>query len=117
MRSALFTLLVAAAMTSASASTPPAPAPDPAFIKPPPGPLSTLAQEDHRGQRINTSAPLHAAAIQTVAMTPGTGEIGQADSQAGGPQEDAGWQGFAPVAVTLALLGAIAVRRHRAGKS
>jgi hypothetical protein len=50
----------------------------------------------------------HAAALQTVALEPATEQASQTD------QHDSGWEAFAPVAVTLTLIGAIALRRHKA---
>lgn len=116
MRTALF-MLVATAMTSASASmstsafTPSAQAT--------PGSLQPLTQHNAAAHR-KTSAPQQdAPTLQTVALKPATGQTVQTPTQAEARSnaEADGWQRFAPLVFTLALIGAIAVRRHKGGKS
>ena len=118
MRTALFMLLVVTAMTSASASMS-----TPAFTpaaQAAPGTLPSLTQQGAPA-RVKTSTPPDAPTLQTVALKPATGQTVQtpAKAEAGSdPEAEAdGWQRFAPLVFTLALIGAIAVRRHKGGKS
>ena len=116
MRTALFMLLVVTAMTSASASMS-----TPAFTpaaQAAPGTLPSLTQQDATA-RVKTSTPPDAPTLQTVALKPATGQTVQtpAKAETGSAPEADGWQHFAPLVFTLALIGAIAVRRHKGGKS
>lgn len=118
MRTALFMLLVITAMTSASASmstpsfTPGAQAAS--------GSIFPLTQQD-AAARVKTSTLPDAPTLQTVALKPATGQAGQTTAKAeAGSEADTeadGWERFAPLVFTLALIGAIAVRRHKGGKS
>ena len=113
MRTALFMLLVVTAMTSASASMS-----TPAFTpaaQAAPGTLPPLTQQD-AAARVKTSTPPDAPTLQTVALKPATVQT-PAKAEAGSDPEADGWQRFAPLVFTLALIGAIAVRRHKGGKS
>lgn len=133
MRLALLMIAAATAVTSASASTPLAASAEPktevpvsrhASIAPfltsgsyrqfeGDATLATVTRPGTPDSMATTAAPhaAHAAALQTVALQPATEQASQAD------QHDSGWKAFAPVAVTLTLIGAIAVRRHKTEKS
>lgn len=133
MRLALLMIAAATAVTSASASTPVAASAERKTEVPVSHHASivafftsdsyrqlegdpTLATQTRPGtpESIVTSAAphaTHAAAVQTVALQPATEQASQTDPN------DSGWQAFAPVAVTLALIGAIAVRRHKTERS
>ena len=113
MRPALF-LLLAATVTALASASAPAPAAT-ERTESPPGAL-TLARQNHQNtppQSGATTTPAHAATLQTVALMAPLA----APASAAADEPVSGWQAVGTVAVTLALIGAIAVRRHQAGKS
>lgn len=116
MRLALFMLLAATVTASASASAlvpvateraESAPSALTLALQTPQNPPNTPL---HSG---GTAVPAHAATLQTVALAaPLAAQASTAKDEPVSP-----WQAVGTVAVTLALIGAIAVRRHQAGKS
>lgn len=114
MRPALLILLAAAAMTSASASTS-----TPAALKLAPGTaMSTLAPQGETLSPTPTAQAQTAAAIQTVAMaSPAEHDQASPASSQDADDEKAPWHALTPLAITLALIGAIALRRRLGGKS
>lgn len=108
MRPALLILLAATAMTSASASTP-----TPAALKLAPGAaMSPLAQQGGTASLTASAQPQAMHALQTVALASPKAEASPDSQAADSTRRDA----LAPVAITLALIVAIAVRRRQTGK-
>jgi Tfp pilus assembly protein PilX len=113
MRPALFMLLAATVTALALAS-----APAPAATEPTESALRALplALQNHQNtppQSSATAVPAHAATLQTVALTAPLATPASAAKD----EPVSLWQAVSTVAVTLALIGAIAIRRHQAGKS
>lgn len=111
MRSALFMLLAATVTALASAPAPAATEPTESALRALP-----LALQNHQNtppQSGATAVPARAATLQTVALT---APLATPASTAKDEPVSL-WQAVSTVAVTLALIGAIAVRRHQAGKS
>ncbi|MDQ3061015.1 MAG: hypothetical protein M3R45_16115 [Pseudomonadota bacterium] len=115
MRLALFKLLVATAMTSVSACTPLPTSSDvteAAQATQAPARAQLVASHPGPAERIAPRGPHQADIIQTTALA------GNADQLSQNPaQYDSGWKTYGPLGVTLALIGAIAVRRHQARRS
>lgn len=113
MRPALLILLAAAAMTSAAASTS-----TPAALQlAPSAAMSTLGPH---GETPGPASPAHAqtrATIQTVAMAAPAGHEQASPPRQSTDKDRASMGTFAPLAITLALIGAIALRRRLGGKA